>query len=259
MGESWQRITKGLPAGVYVHGVKEDPKRQGMLVAGTERGVYLSLDDGENWQPFQLNLPVTSMRDFEIYGDDLVVGTHGRGIWVVDDISPLRQLSDTVLNSEAHLFKPADAYQFMQGDDNGTPFQKDEPHGQNRPTGAFIHYYLRSASSTPVKLAILDVSGKIVQTFSSDAASQPAPARRSGISNVSPLWVETPAPFSAARGMHRAIWNPVAKTAETPGVDGGVREGSVELTGEFTARLTANGKSYTQTFVVKPDPRSGER
>ncbi len=261
MGGSWQMITNGLPAGVYVHCIKEDPKRKGMLVCGTERGVYLSLNDGDHWQPLQLNLPVSSMRDFEIHDDDLVVGTHGRGIWVIDDISPLRQWSDDVLDAEAHLFKPADAFQYTQGDDNGTPLQKDEPQTQNRPTGAYIDYYLRRASSTPVALEILDASGKVVKIFSSNPVSAPVQGRRrggngGGIASVSPLWVTTPERFSAASGLHRAIWNPVTQRETAPGIDGGARPEPEPLTGEFTARLTANGKSYTQSFVVKPDPRS---
>ncbi|MEP6733028.1 MAG: glycoside hydrolase, partial [bacterium] len=223
MGKSWQKITNGLPAGVYVHCVKEDRKRKGMLVCGTERGVYLSLDDGDNWQPLRLNLPVTSMRDFEFHDDDLIVGTHGRGIWVIDDISALRQLSDAVLNEDAHLFKPADAQQFAQGDDNGTPLQKDEPQAQNRPAGAFIDYYLKAASSAPVTLEILDASGKVVQTFTSDPATPPAQGRRrgggrptGGIASVSPLWVSPPERFSAAAGLHRAVWNPVMQSASAP-------------------------------------------
>src|SRR5262249_53917709 len=107
MGKSWQEITRGLPAGVYVHVVKEDPARRGLLFAGTERGVFVSFDDGDNWQSLQLNLPVTSMRDFEIYGNDLIVATHGRGFWVVDDISVLRQINDQVAGAAAYLFKPA--------------------------------------------------------------------------------------------------------------------------------------------------------
>lgn len=259
-GRSWQKITSGLPAGVYVHSVKEDHVRRGLLVAGTERGVYLSLDDGDNWQPLRLNLPVTSMRDFEIYGNDLIVGTHGRGIWVIDDISPLRQLTDVVLASEAYLFKPADAYNYMQGDDNGTPTQKDEPQAENPPPGAFIDYYLKSASRTPVTLEILDASGKVLHTFSSDPSVQPVAGRRrrssGGIPNVSPLWVTAPEPFSAGAGLHRAVWNPVTEVAGAPGVDGGQRGGSVPVTGTFTAKLTANGQSFTQTFTVKPDPRT---
>ena len=252
-GRSWQKIISGLPAGVYVHSVKEDHVRRGLLVAGTERGVFVSLDDGDNWQPLQLNLPVTSMRDFEIHGNDLVVGTHGRGIWVIDDISALRQMTDAVLASDAWLFKPADAYNYSQGDDNGTPTQKDEPQAENPPAGAFIDYYLRAASRTPVMLEILDAGGRVLRTFSSaETRRRPDTA---GIPRVSPLWVAAPAPLSAAAGLHRVAWNPVVEVPAASGVDGGQPRTEV-LTGTFSARLTANGKSYTQPFIVKPDPRT---
>lgn len=260
MGKSWQRITKGLPAGVYAHTVKEDSVRQGLLFAGTERGVYVSLDDGDNWHSMQLNLPITSMRDLEIHDGDLIVATHGRGFWLIDDISPLRQINDAVLRADVHLFKPADAINILQGGDNGTPFQKDEPQAPNPPSGAMIDYYLRNNASGPVTLEILDAAGKSVHSFSSDAASaSPAPARTrrsgGGIPNVSALWQTTPEPFGTAAGMHRVVWNPV-----TPGPQGddGSDGTSTELTGTFTARLTVNGQSYTQTFNVRPDPRSRE-
>ena len=260
MGRSWQKITTGLPAGVYVHVVKEDPMRRGLLVAGTERGAYVSLDDGDHWQPLQLNLPVTSVRDFEIHDNDIVVGTHGRGIWVLDDIGALRQLDEAVLASDVHLFKPADAINYVQGDENGTPLQKDEPQAPNPPNGAFIDYYLKSAASTPVVLEIVDAGGKVVHTFSSDPARQQAQGRRrggaaGGISNVSPLWVSAPEPFSAAAGLHRAVWTPVSDAPAGPATDGVPRSGPEPLTGQFTARLSANGKTLTQSFSVRADPR----
>src|SRR4029434_9685774 len=134
--KTWQEISRGLPAGVYVHVVKEDPARRGLLFAGTERAVCVCVDEGDSWQMIHLNLPATSMRDFEIYGNDLIVATHGRGFWVIDDISPLRQINDTVAQASAHLFKPSDAIVFMQGGDNGTPTQRDEPQAQNPANGA---------------------------------------------------------------------------------------------------------------------------
>ncbi|HEX3867110.1 MAG TPA: hypothetical protein VHV78_10165, partial [Gemmatimonadaceae bacterium] len=204
MGRTWQKITTGLPAGVYVHVVREDPMRQGLLFAGTERGAFMSLDDGDTWEPLQLNLPATSVRDFEIYNDDLIVATHGRGFWVVDDISPLRQLTPAVLASAAHLFKPAEAINVLQGGDNGTPLQKDEPQALNPPNGAVIDYYLKSPATTPVTLEILEANGTVLHTFSSDAAAQSAaaPGGRGagrgggGIPNTSALWRTTPEPFS---------------------------------------------------------------
>jgi photosystem II stability/assembly factor-like uncharacterized protein len=258
-GKSWQKITRGLPEGVYCHTVKEDPKRRGLLFAGTERAVYFSLDDGDNWQPLSLNLPVTSMRDMEIYLDDLILATHGRGFWVIDDISPLRQMDAAVMKSDMWLFKPADAINFINTGDNGTPLQKDEPQAQNAPNGATIDYYLKSTPSGPVTLEILDATGASLSKFSTDPAAQAAaPGRRAnagGIPNVSPLWRNTPERFSGAAGMHRIVWNAVAPPTPGAGGGGGFGRESTPLYGTFTARLTANGKTLDQTFVVKPDPR----
>ena len=263
MGRTWQRITRGLPPGVYVHTVKEDPVRQGLLFAGTERAVHVSFDDGESWQPLQLDLPVTSMRDLQIYGNDLIVATHGRGFWVIDDMTPLRQLDETVAKADAYLFKPADAVNVVQGGENGTPLQKDEPQAENPPTGAVIYYYLRSDANGPVTLEILDASGTSVHTFSSAAGAEPAVGggrgvRPGGIPNTSPLWRRAPEPFSAIAGLHRVVWDPVAIPPGTSARfdEDGRRVRGTPLTGTFTAKLTANGKTYTQTFTVKPDPRA---
>jgi photosystem II stability/assembly factor-like uncharacterized protein len=263
-GKSWQKITRGLPAGVYVHVVREDPMRQGLLFAGTERGAFMSLDDGDTWEPLQLNLPVTSVRDFEIYNGDLIVGTHGRGIWVIDDITPLRQINAAVLASPAHLFKPADAINVMQGGDNGTPLQKDEPQALNPPAGAVLDYYLKSAANGPVTLEILDANGTSLRTFTSDPNAQPAVAAGgrggrgggNGIPNTSALWRMTPEPFSSGPGMHRVVWLPAGPAAAGRGRGGGRGGGGPLLTGTFTAKLTVNGQSYTQTFNVRPDPRA---
>src|SRR6185436_19922535 len=181
---------------------------------------------------------------FEIYGNDLIVATHGRGFWVIDDISPLRQLNDAVLQAEAHLFKPAAAINVLQGGDNGTPLQKDEPQASNPPNGAILDYYLKAASG-PVTLEIQDATGA---------------ALSGGIPNTTALWRPTPEPFSGAPGMHRVVWIPVAAGVGGGGGGGGVgggfgRGGGARLTGSFTAILTVNGKSYRQGFVVKADPR----
>lgn len=257
-GKSWQQITSGLPAGVYVHTVKEDPARRGLLFAGTERAVFVSFDDGDHWQPLQLNLPVTSMRDLEVYGNDLIVATHGRGFWVIDDISPLRQVDETILQAEAYLFRPADAVNYLQGGDNGTPLQKDEPQASNPPNGAVIDYYLRTAASGPVTLEILDAAGATLRSFSSQPATPSAAAVPGAgrIPNTTALWRPTPEAFSAAAGMHRVVWNPVAPGGGGGLGGGGGRGGVARLTGTFTAKLTVNGRSYTQSFSVKPDPRS---
>jgi len=254
-GRTWQAITAGLPAGVYVHVVKEDPARKGLLFAGTERGAFISFDDGEHWQPLQLNLPATSVRDFAVYRNDLIVATHGRGFWVIDDISPLRQITDAVIAADAVLFKPADAINVIQGDENGTPLQKDEPQAENPPAGAVIDYYLKTAATGPVTLEILDASGASVHVFSTEATAEPATGRRgNGIPNVSPLWRPVPEPFSGAAGMHRVVWLPMAPVPRGPGGGGGFGRRGTPLIGTFTAKLTVNGRSYTQSFTVKPDP-----
>lgn len=264
-GKSWQLITSGLPRGAYVHVVKEDPMKRGLLFAGTERGVYLSLDDGENWLPLQLNLPVTSMRDFEIYQNDLILATHGRGFWVIDDISALRQITPAILNSAAHLFKPGDSINYIGAGDNGTPLQKDEPEAPNPPNGAAIDYYLKKTATGPVTIEILDSTGKVLRTFSSaglsaddSAGRRGGGAGRGGIPNVSPLWQSTATPISAAAGMHRVVWNPVV-IPNRGNLTGGAavfpRGDITQLTGTFTARLTGGGVVQTEAFTVKPDPR----
>jgi photosystem II stability/assembly factor-like uncharacterized protein len=246
-GRSWQPITTGLPDGVYVHVIKEDLVRRGLLFAGTERGAFLSFDDGDHWQPLQRNLPVTSVRDFVVYGNDLIVATHGRGFWVMDDISALRQVTGDVLQADAWLFKPADAINFIQGDDNGTPFQRDEPQAQNPPDGAVLDFYLKASAA--VTLEVLDPAGKVLAKWPAERAA--GTATRGGLPRVSPLWQPVPEVFSTAAGMHRVVWRPVAP-AEPPRRGDGPR-----LTGTFTARLTVNGRASSQTFVVRPDPRIG--
>jgi photosystem II stability/assembly factor-like uncharacterized protein len=262
MGKSWQLITKGLPAEGYCHTIKADPKRPGLLFAGTERGAFVSFDDGDVWQPLQLNLPVTSVRDFEIYGNDLIVGTHGRGIWVIDDIAPLRQLSDAIVASTVHLFQPSDTVNVLTTSDNGTPLQKDEPQAPNPEPGVPIDYWLAQAPKGPVTIEILDATGTVVRTFTNaPGAAAPAAGGRGGgtapgrIPNTSALWRVPPAPFNAGAGMHRVIWNPVSGGGRRGGDGGGVGAPQ-QQTGTFTARLTVDGVVQTRTFHVAPDPRS---
>lgn len=254
MGKTWQPITAGLPAGIYVHTVKEDPQQRGLLFAGTERAAWISFDDGDHWQSLQLNLPATSIRDFEVHGDDLIVATHGRGFWIIDDISPLRQVNGEVARSAAYLFKPADAINVVQGGDNGTPLQKDEPQTPNRTNGAFIDYYLKTAPATPVHLEIDDAAGTMVAGFSSDGSTITPAGRggrgaRGGIPNISPLWEPQPEPFSAMPGFHRIPWSPGS------GARGGRGGGGPPVTGRFTVRLTVDGQTFSQPLTVNPDPR----
>jgi photosystem II stability/assembly factor-like uncharacterized protein len=264
-GKTWQRITTGLPAGVYVHTIKEDTVRQGLLFAGTERGTYVSFNDGDNWQSLQQNLPVTSVRDFEIYGDDLIVGTHGRGIWVIDSMSALRQIDDATIAAAAYLFKPADATYVTESGDNGTPTQKDEAFFPNAENGAYLDYYLRTDATTPVTIEVVDGNNAVVRTFSTDPGVSGAAGVRAGrggggvavdgIPSTSALWRVPVEPMSSKAGMHRVVWTPVT----AGGGRGGRGGGATPLTGMFTAKLTANGVTMTQPIVIKPDPRIAQR
>src|SRR6185437_7694809 len=195
------------------------------------------------------NLPPTSVRDFEVYENDLIVSTHGRGFWVIDDITPLRQLDASQLASDAVLFKPSDAIYYQQGGDNGTPVQKDEPQAENPPNGVIIDYYLRNAAAGPVTIDILDASGNVVHAFGTNAPETPAGGRggRGGIPNTSPLWREPPAPFATSAGVHRVVWTPVAAGRGR----GFGRGGGEAMRGTFTARMTVGGQTYTQTFTVR--------
>jgi len=243
---------------VYVHVVKEDPLRRGLLFAGTERGAFVSFDDGDHWQPLQRNLPVTSVRDFVVYGNDLIVATHGRGFWVMDDISALRQVSGEVLQADAWLFRPADAINVIPGEDDGTPLQRDEPQAPNPPDGAFIDYYLKAPAAEAVTLEILDAAGKVLRKW----PSEPEPRGGRGLPRVSPLWQPVSEVFSTAAGMHRVVWRPVAPpepAAPAAGGGGPRRGGGARLTGTFTARLTVNGRTSTRDFTVRADPRTDAR
>jgi photosystem II stability/assembly factor-like uncharacterized protein len=261
-GKTWQKITNGLPAGVYMQTVKEDPKRRGLLVAGTELGVFVSFNDGDQWQSLQLNLPPASMRDLAFQNNDLIVATHGRGFWVLDDISALRQASGDVVSSDAFLFKPAEAILIPQNTDNGTPTQKDEPEADNPPNGAVIDYYLKAAASGPVTIEILNASGAVIRRYSS---SDPPPVVDVSTLAVNLAWARPVEPLSAAAGMHRWVWD---FRPDTPaggrgrggrggGAGGGGGRGGPPpvAIGAYSVRLTANGKTLTQPLVLKPDPR----
>jgi hypothetical protein len=254
LGKSWVEITRGLPADGYVHTIKADPKRRGLVFAGTERQVFVSWDEGDTWQSLQLNLPVTSMRDFAIHGDDLVVATHGRGFWVLDDIGSLRQVTAAMSQRPAVLFTPSDALAIVQGGDNGTPWQKDEPQAENAPVGAAIDYYLKSPASTALTIEIVDATGKIVRTYSSETALPAPPPPQT----VSVLWRRVPPALSTAAGMHRWIWD--LRETPPPGGPGfgggGFRQQPPMRTGTFTVRLSVDGQTLTQPLLVNRDPRS---
>ncbi len=256
-GKTWTEITSGLPAGVYVQTVKEDPTRQGLLFTGTERTVFVSFDDGDHWQSLQLNLPPASVRDLVIHADDLIVATHGRGFWVLDNISPLRQGTADVARANVHLFQPAHAFLMTAGSDNGTPMPRDEPLAENPPSGAIIDYYLKADVSGPLTIEILDPAGEVIRKYSSE--DKPTPVNPDTL-NIPAFWVRTPEPLSTAAGMHRWIWDlrptPPPRPAGGGGGGFGGRGGApLVLPGRYTVRLTVGGASYTQPLMVKSDPR----
>jgi photosystem II stability/assembly factor-like uncharacterized protein len=258
-GRSWQKITRGLPSGIYAQTVKEDPKKRGLLVAGTELGVFVSFNDGNDWQSLQLNLPATSVRDFAFHENDLVAATHGRGFWVLDDISALRQMGPSVTASEAYLFQPADAFILPISTDSGTPTQKDEPWAENPPTGAIIDYYLRSSPGGPVILEILDQKAQVIRRHTS--AETVAATDPNGLV-VNAVWQRPQEPPSAAPGLHRWIWDFRPQPADLGrgrgGRGGGSGRGGVPPVppGAYSVRLTVSGRSVTQPLTLKPDPRT---
>ena len=168
-GKTWTKVTSGLGGNAYVHGVREDPKRKGLLYAGTETGVYVSFDDGAHWQPLQLNLPVSPIHDLVVKDNDLVVATHGRSFWILDDISPLRELDPRAADEDVHLFKPATAIRLRKNESRDTPLPRETPAGQNPPTGAIIYYSLKSVPKGPVTLEILDSKGSVISKYKYEA------------------------------------------------------------------------------------------
>lgn len=252
-GKSWALLGKGIPEGAYVNVVREDKQRAGLLYAGTELGVYVSFDDGENWQPLQLNLPVASVRDISAREDDLVIATHGRSFWVLDNLNPLRQADSKIAAKEAHLYKPQSAYRVRPPSDQGTPYPPEIPKGDNPPAGAMIDYYLKDASSTPVTLEILDVTGGLVRRF---ASSDKALVVDEKTLDIPMYWMRPQQTLSDKAGMHRFIWDLHYGSAMPPSGRGRRRiEGPWTVPGEYSVRLTVNGKPYTQSLIVQMDPR----
>ena len=252
-GAHWQLAAGGIPDGSFVNAVREDPVRRGLLYAGTEKGVYASWDDGDHWQALQANLPVSSVRDLEVHGDDLVVATHGRAFWVLDDVTPLRQLDAKVESAAAWLFAPATAVRVRPAGFTGSPMPKDEAAAPNPPAGAVLDYALKTAAKQ-VTLEIHDERGDLVRRFSSaDKASPPDLAKLS----IAPEWVAPPPGLSTTPGLHRFAWSlhyaPLPALAEGRGRNAG--DGVWAPPGRYTAVLDVDGTRLTQPLTVVPDPR----
>jgi photosystem II stability/assembly factor-like uncharacterized protein len=263
-GKTWRLIINGLPDNAPVDTVREDPVRKGLLFAGTENSVWVSFDDGDHWQSLQLNLPHTSMRDLWIHDDDLIVATHGRSFWILDDIIPLRQIDNSMENADAILFRAAPAYRVKRDTNTDTPIPPDEPSGKNPPDGAILDYFLASSAHGPATLEILDSHGNVVRTYAS--TDKPELTQEQLEKQLIPIyWVRPFRALSTDAGMHRFVWDlhypapdslrheyPIAAVPfDTPRLP----QGPPAVPGEYTVRFTANGHASTVPLTVKMDPR----
>ncbi len=253
-GKTWELISHGIPDGSFVGAVREDPKRQGLLYAGTETGVFVSFNDGGDWQPLQLNLPHASIRDLAIRDNDLVVATHGRALWALDDLTPLRQISARTERSPAWLFKPETAYRIQSGHDEGTPLPPETPQAQNPPKGAIFDYILRSNAAGPVTLTIVDPSGKMAREFSSAQVFRPVNPR---LLDIPMYWIKPPERLSATAGMHRFTWDlhyAGAGRANPAFAMFGGGEGPWAVPGTYKVELEVDGRTYSQPLTIAMDP-----
>jgi len=262
-GQTWTQITTGIPATEgAVNTVREDPQHQGLLFAGTERQVYVSFDDGDHWQSLRLNMPATSIRDLVIHRDDIVVGTHGRSFWILDDVTPLRQLTREAVAAPATLFKPQEAYRMRRDTWTDTPLPPEEPAGQNPPDGAIIDYALGRAPDGPITLEVLDPRNLVVRRYASDDKPDSIDPRRF---NVPMYWARPPKVLSRAPGMHRWVWDERSRPVDVLTRDFPISAivhdtpleplGPLVMSGVYTVRLTVEGHRYEQLLTLKMDPR----
>jgi hypothetical protein len=259
-GTTWQRITHGIPGGEPVNTVREDPKRRGLLFAGTEKTVYVSFNDGADWASLQANLPATSIRDLVVHNDDLVIGTHGRSFWILDDITPLRQATSARFTTR--LFAPAVAYRVRRDTNTDTPLPPDEPVGENPPDGAIIDYTLGADVNGAVTIAIDDAGGHRVRTYASTDLPEPIDPEI----NVPTYWVRPTRIPSNAPGDHRFIWDLRETPPQALGYDYPISaivhdtprapEGVLVPPGTYTVRLTVGARTLTQSLQVVKDPRT---
>ncbi len=259
-GKTWTEITNGILAGQIINAVREDPERKGLLFAGAEKGVYVSFDDGANWEPLRLNLPASSVRDLIIKNNDLIVATHGRGFWILDNMTPLQQLNRN--EREDLLFKPQTALRVRANRNPDTPLPPDEPAGENPPDGAMIDYFLSKDASGPVTIEIKDAKGQSVRKYSSADAPVKANPKRLKIPSY---WIRPPQSVSTKAGMRRFLWDmhyaPVPNVEPDFPIAATYRNTAPAATspwaapGDYTVTLTVDGKTFSQPLTVAMDPR----
>jgi photosystem II stability/assembly factor-like uncharacterized protein len=259
-GKTWKEIVTGIDSGATINVVREDTKRKGLLFAGSETQVWFSLDDGDHWHSLRLNMPATSIRDLIIKDEDAAVGTHGRGFWILDDISALRQWSEAAANSDVTLFKPATATRVRYSMYTDTPVPPDEPYAENPPDGAVIDYYLKRDAAGSVTLEISTSTGLPVREFSSADRVDPV----KDVGNWPSYWFRPTQVLSTKAGLQRYVWDlhfeapagecslPISATPHNTKCE---PEGIWAQPGKYTAKLTVDGKSYAQSFTVRMDPR----
>jgi photosystem II stability/assembly factor-like uncharacterized protein len=261
-GRTWTKIVAGLPKDGFVDVVRADPVRRGLLYAGTNTGVFVSFTDGDGWQPLQLNLPTTWVRDLLVHGNDLVAATQGRALWILDDVAPLRQMTPETAKTEAFLFPPSYAWRRRGNQSRDTPLPPETPLGKNPPEGAVLDYFLRANARGPVTLEITDSKGNPVRRFSSEDPPPPLSAVR----YFAEGWLKPEPPPAATAGHHRFLWDlryPRPKAARYDysisavwGQGTPLRpEGALALPGQYSVRLSVDGQSFTQPLTLRIDPR----
>ena len=259
-GKTWTEIANGIPAGQIVNAVREDPEQKGVLFAGTERGVYVSFDDGANWESLRLNLPASSVRDLIVKNDDLIVATHGRGFWILDNITPLRQINTK--QREDLLFKPQSALRVRANLNTDTPLPPDEPAGENPPDGAMIDYFLSKDARVQVTIEIKDGKGQSVRKYSStDRPIEVNPKRL----KIPSYWIRPLQSVSTKAGLHRFLWDmhytPVRDVEPEFPICATYRNTAPAATspwaapGDYMITLTVDGKTFSQPLAVAMDPR----
>jgi photosystem II stability/assembly factor-like uncharacterized protein len=262
-GKTWELITTGIAATDYAGAVREDTERRGLLFAGTELRAYVSLDDGDHWQSLELNMPVTSIRDLVVAGDDLVAATHGRSFWILDDITPLRQLNDRVPTGDAFLFRPQRAFRIRRSENHDTPLPPETPVGENPPAGAILDYSLAAQPASEVAVEIRARDGRLVRRYSSVDVPRPPDPQSAAFPSV---WLVTPPRLEKTPGLHRFVWDLRYELPEALHPDYSMAaiigqgtvpqpEGPLALPGDYDVRLIVSGHTQSQPLTLEQDPR----